>query len=235
MLRFLFILLVLFGVAGPVWAQHAAKSEKRRRITPWTIDDRFALSLAASSLLDPYGALAPVGLGYYFGEKFSLDASFGFPLYYVLNNYAGDPRKTVNSDYKLRAGVRQYFRLREHNRCFFGAEVAFRRQEMYLRNSYLHFTDGSCYDYSGINAAKTAGYLGAFAGIAYRLNRSLLIEGYLGLGGRLLYMKTDLDTRALTPRRQERFSTLAMPNGDRVGDRDINIYLPFAIKIAYLL
>lgn len=235
MLRRSFLIVLLFGVSYTVQAQAGSQGKKRPRIIPWTISDRFTVSLTPSSFLDPYGALGPVGLAYYFGDRYSAHAEFGFPLYYVLNNYAGQPRKTVNSDFKIRTSVQQYFLLREKSRCFFGAEMAYRCQEMYLKDSYLHYVNGKSYDYSGINATKTVYSLGAFLGLSRKLSERFLIDGHLGLGLRVLNMETNLDITGLTPRPKQSFTTLIPPNEDRVGDRDINIYLPFAIKIAYLL
>lgn len=229
----LLALLVVMPVA--VQAQHVKKERKRLRNIPWTIDDRFTASLTPSSFLDPYGALCPVGLGYYFGNRYSIHTDVGLPLYYVLNNFAGNSEKTVNSDFKVRASIQQYFLLKERNRCFFGAESGYRRQEMYLRNSYLHYINGMSYDYTGINAIKTIYSLGVYIGTSRKLSERFLLDAHLGLGLRILNMETNFDPSGLSPVKRGSFSSLVPPNEDRVGERDINMYLPFAIKIAYLL
>ena len=235
MLRSVTLMALMLFVPFAVLAQHVKKNKKHFRITPWTISDRFAASLTPSSFLDPYGALCPVGLSYYFGERYSISAEAGFPLYYVLNNYTGNPEKTINSDYKARIAIQQYFRLRERSRCFFGAEMGYRNQEMYLRDSYLRYINGESFHYSSVNATKSLYTLGAFVGMSCKLSERFMLDGHLGLGLRLLNMKTDLNTTGLTPfAGSGSFSSLVPPNEDRIGDRDINIYLPFAIKIVYL-
>ncbi len=226
--------LFLFGVSFIVQAQHNGKTYKRPRKIAWTMSDRFVVTLTPSSLLDPYGALLPLGLGYYFGEQYSVHFEAGFPLYYVLNNAVGQPQKTVNSDFKLRTDIRQYFRLREKNRCFFGAESAFRNQEMYLKDGYLHYVNGANYDYARVNATKTVYCLGVFAGTSRKLSERFMLETHLGLGLRFLKMKTDFNTTGLTPVTKNSFVSLFPPNEDRIGDQNLNIYLPFAIKIGYL-
>jgi hypothetical protein len=72
-------------------------------------------------------------------------------------------------------------------------------------------------------------------GTSRKLSERFILDGRLGLGLRLLNMQTDFDPTGLTPVKKNAFSSLLPPNEDRVGERDINIYLPFAIKIAYLL
>lgn len=226
--------LFLFFVPLVVTAQSGGKKLKRPRRIAWTISDRFAVTLTPSSVLDPYGALLPLGLGYYFGERYSVHFEAGFPLYYVLNNAMGQPEKTVNSDFKLRTEIRQYFRLREKNRCFFGAESSFRNQEMYLKDGYLHYVSGASYNYSRVNATKTVYSLGIFAGTSRKLSEHFILDAHLGLGLRYLKMKTDFNTTGLTPVMKDAFIALIPPNEDRVGDQNLNIYLPFAIKIGYL-
>jgi hypothetical protein len=230
-----FFVLLLLLMPEMVQAQHVKKERKRPRMVPWTIDDRFSASLTPSSFIDPYGALCPVGLGYYFGNRYSIHIEAGLPLYYVLNNYAGNPRKTVNSDFKVRAAIQQYFLLKERNRCFFGAESSYRRQEMYLQHSYLRYINGMSYDYTGINAVKTIYCLGAYVGTSHKLSERFMLDAHLGLGLRILNMETDFNPAGLNPVKRGTFSSLVPPNEDRVGERDINMYLPFAIKIAYLL
>lgn len=51
----------------------------------------------------------------------------------------------------------------------------------------------------------------------------------------MIQMATDLDIKNGTSRTEASFNSLALPNEDRIGDRDLHLHLPFAIKIAYLL
>lgn len=240
----LILLLCIAGaVTEPAFAQkkgsgkrnvHSKQFSQNSRIATWTLEQRVSFKLTPTSLLDSYGALLPLGLEYYFDEKFGISFDVALPLYYVLNNARDAPHKKINSDYRLRADIRQYFGLREHSRFYFGAESFFRHQTMTLEDSYLHFNNGDCYDYSIINARKSVFGFGVFTGYARRLSEHFILEGHLGIGARVINMKTDLDIDALIPVKGKTFTVLDPPNGDRVGDRDINIYVPLAIKIAYL-
>jgi hypothetical protein len=208
--------------------------KKKYRGEEWTLSRQTSFKYTPTSLFDIYGAMLPLGFEYYFHEKFGIDLELSLPLYYVLNNYNGNPHKTINSDYKLRFGARQYFRLREKSRMYFGAEVFFRRQSMELRNSYVHFVDETCYDYTHLNAKKSLLGGGILMGYSRKLSDRFILEGHIGVGLRLLKMSTDLDRSKSTPYDVGPFRTIIPPNEDRVGDKDLNLYLPFAIKIGYL-
>ncbi len=210
------------------------KKARKYRGEEWTISQQAGFKYTPTSLFDIYGAMLPLGFEYYFQEKFGIDFELSLPLYYVLNNKFDYPKKTINSDYKLRFGGRQYFRLREKSRMYFGAEIFFRRQAMELRNSFIHFVDESCYDYSRLNARKNLLGAGVLMGYARKLSDRFILEGHLGVGLRLLKTDTDFDRSNKIPYDVGPFRTIIPPNEDRVGDRDINIYLPFAIKIGYL-
>jgi hypothetical protein len=136
----------------------------------WDFNNRIAVKLTPSSLVDPYGALLPIGLEYYSSNKYGVSIDFGFPLYYVLNNGHFDYHKTINSDFKVRADVRQYFRFRKRSRMFFGAEVFYRNQDMTLQNSYFHFIDNTCYHFEEAKARKDAFGGGLIWGISQKLS-----------------------------------------------------------------
>lgn len=240
-----FILLLCFvaGMAPATFAQRKTRNKhnpglkslpKNNKAEAWTLEQRVSFKLTPTSLLDSYGALLPLGLEYYFDEKFGVSFDVALPLYYVLNNYRDAPHKKINSDYRLRADIRQYFALRQNNRFYVGTEAFFRHQTMTLEDSYLHFINGHYYEYSFINARKSVFGFGVLTGCAKRLSERLILEGHLGIGVRVINMRTDLDIDALVPVKGKTFTVLDPPGGDRVGDRDINIYIPLAIKIAYL-
>gem|GEM_PF-1818824 len=210
------------------------KAKKGYRGERWTIDKVLALNLTPSSALDPYGALLQPGLDYYFGEQYSAGLNVGLPLYYVLNNYRDKPKKEVNSDYKLRLDLRQYFRLREHNRLYAGVEIFYRRQQMTLEDSYLRYVDGTCYLYSRVNARKIAFGTGIFIGVDYKLSERLVAGAHIGAGLRMMHMKTDIDLSNAAPMPPPAFNTLLPPNEDRVGDRNFNFYFPFGLKAGFL-
>jgi hypothetical protein len=210
------------------------QARKQYRGETWTSSHQVSIKYTPTSLLDSYGALLPLGMEYYFHEQYGVSFDVGFPLYYVLNNYRDKPKKSINSDYKLRLGVTQYFRLRERSRLYCGAEIFFRRQGAELQDSYLHFIDGNCYPYSSINVTKSIYGAGLLLGISRKLSEHLILEGHLGVGLRVIKMNSDLNKNAVTPYREQSFISIIPPNGDKVGDRDLNIYTPFAIKIGYL-
>jgi len=212
----------------------AGNARKGYRGERWTLSNCAALKITPSSWADPYGALFPVGFEYYFGEKFGLGFDIGLPMFYVLGNTMGKQHKTLNSDIRFHAEVRQYFRLRERCRLYYGAELFYRYQNLELDNGDLHYMDGAIYTYGHIRGDKYGYGAGVFLGYARKLSEHLLLEGHIGLGLRMVRMETDIDTRALVPRMESRFSSLVPPNEDRIGDRDLNLHLPFAIKIAYL-
>lgn len=210
------------------------QTRKQYRGETWTSSRQVSIKYTPTSLLDCYGALLPLGMEYYFHEQFGVNFDVGFPLYYVLNNYRDKPKKSINSDYKLRLGVTQYFRQRERSRLYCGAEVFYRRQGAELKDSYLHFIDGNCYPYSSINATKSMYGMGILLGISRKLSEHLILEGHLGIGLRVIKVNSDLNKNAVTPYLEQSFISIIPPNGDKVGDRDLNIYIPFAIKIGYL-
>ncbi|KAA5533543.1 DUF3575 domain-containing protein [Taibaiella lutea] len=199
----------------------------------WNFSNRIAVKLTPSSLLDPYGALLPVGFEYYPNYKYGISLDFGFPLYYALNNQRFDYHKTINSDFKLRADIRQYFMFRKHNCLFFGAEAFYRNQKMTLQNSYFHFIDNTCYKFSEAKANKDAFGFGLIFGNSYKLANRLLLQGNIGIGFRIINMSPVWDVNVATPYFKGSFVSLELPNEDRVGDHDLNIYIPFAIKLAY--
>lgn len=201
----------------------------------WTLSNHVVLKLTPTSWADPYGALFPLGMEYYFGERFGVGLDVGIPMYYVLNNLMGKQHKTIRSDIKLHTEARQYFRLRERSRLYFGAELFYRRQEMDQTQGELHYTSGLNYAYDHIRATKYAYGTGIFVGYVRKLSAHFLAEGHTGLGLRMINMETDLNVKNLTPHTEASFNSLALPNEDRVGDRDFHLHLPFAIKIAYLL
>jgi hypothetical protein len=213
----------------------STRKTKKYRGEPWTLDQRVAFKLTPTSLLDGYGALCPIGIEYYLNDKFGISFDVGIPLFYVLNNYRDNLHKKIDSDFKLRLDARQYFRLREKNRMFFGAEAFFRRQYMVLQDSYLHFADGSSYSYTTLNANKSTFGASVLLGYSRLLSQHFILEANVGVGFRIINMKSDLDiTQNLPYDLKDPFLVLLPPNGDRVGDKDINIYIPFAIKIGYL-
>ncbi|WP_118974138.1 DUF3575 domain-containing protein [Taibaiella koreensis] len=220
----------LFAQKAP--ANHVP--HKKYRGERWTLSHCAALKLTPCSWADPYGALFPVGFEYYFGEQFGIGLDLGIPMFYVLNNTIGEQHKTLNSDIRFRIEVRQYFRQRARCRLYYGAEIFYRHQDMELDHGDLHYVDGAVYTYDHVRGRKWTCGAGVFLGYARKLTEHLLLEGHIGLGLRTLQMRTDIDTRAMAPRMEGSFTTLVPPNEDRVGDRDLNLHLPFAIKIAYL-
>jgi hypothetical protein len=229
-LSFLLLPVAVFAQRGNA----GSLKKKKYRGEEWTLSQQAGFKYTPTSLFDIYGATLPLGFEYYLQEKFGLEFEVSFPLYYVLNNYNENPRKTINSDYKLRFGARQYFRLREKSRMYFGAEIFFRRQSMELRNSFIHFVDESSYDYADLNAKKNLLGAGGLMGYARKLSDHFILEGHIGVGLRLIKMETNFDRSNAIAYDVGPFRTIIPPNEDRVGDRDINIYLPFAIKIGYL-
>jgi hypothetical protein len=221
--------------AEVVHAQNTFLKNNRKRSynDDWNFSNRIAIKLTPTSLLDPYGALLPVGFEYYPDYKYGISLDFGFPLYYVLNNNYSDYNKTINSDFKLRADVRQYFRFRKRSCLFFGAEAFYRNQKMTLRNSYFHFIDNTCYEFSEAKASKDAFGFGLIFGSSYKLADRLLLHSNIGIGFRVINMSPIWDINTATPYFKGSFVSLELPNEDRVGDHDLNIYIPFAIKLAY--
>lgn len=212
----------------------AGSTRKGYRGERWMLSNCAALKITPGSWVDPYGALFPVGFEYYFGEKFGLGFDLGLPMFYVLNNTMGKQHKTLNSDIRIRIEARQYFRARARCRLYYGAEVFYRYQNLELDNGDMHYVDGAIYAYDHIRGDKYSYGAGVFLGYARKLSEHLVLEGHVGLGLRIIRMETDIDTRTLVPQGESRFSSLVPPNEDRIGDRDLNLHLPFAIKIAYL-
>ena len=235
-ISFLLLPLTLFAQKERKNSNYSTSKQVRKHYggETWTISRQASLKYTPTSLLDTYGALLPLGAEYYFHEKFGVSFDVGFPLYYVLNNYRDKPHKEINSDYKLRLGVTQYFRLREKSRLYCGAEVFFRRQEAVLKDSYLHFIDGNCYPYSSINVTKSIYGIGLLMGMSRKLSEHLILEGHVGAGLRMIKVNSDLDKNASVPYVEQSFMSIIPPNGDKVGDKDLNVYIPFAIKIGYL-
>jgi hypothetical protein len=235
-ISFFLLPLTLFAQKGKKNSNYTPLKQVRKhyRGETWTISRQISFKYTPTSLLDSYGALLPLGAEYYFHEKFGVSFDVAFPLYYVLNNYRGKPQKKINSDYKLRLGAKQYFRLREKSRLYCGAEVFFRCQEAVLKDSYLHFIDGNCYPYSSINVTKSIYGVGLLLGMSRKLSEHLILEGHIGAGLRMIKMNSDFDKNASVPYPEKSFLSLIPPNGDRVGDKDLNVYAPFAIKIGYL-
>lgn len=238
MIKPILTILSLIALPALIFAQSgntSIRKTKKYRGEPWMLDQRVAFKLTPTSLLDGYGALCPVGIEYYLNDKFGISFDIGIPLFYVLNNYRENLHKKIDSDFKLRLDARQYFRLREKNRMYFGAEVFFRRQYMVLKDSYLHFADGNSYSYSTLTANKSVFGASALLGYSRLLSPRFILEGNVGMGFRAINMKSDLDINQNPPYDlKDPFLVLLPPNGDRVGDKDINIYIPFAIKIGYL-
>lgn len=231
-------ILSLTGFSLPLFAQHKAQSKKPYRKPnyeeDWDFNNRFAIKLTPTSLLDPYGALLPLGVEYYLNNKYGFSLDFGLPLYYSLNNQKFDNYKHINSDFKVRADIRHYFRFRRKSRLFYGGEVFYRNQNMSLNNSYFHFINNHCYEFTeGITVKNIFGF-GFFMGRTQKLSEHFSLESYLGIGLRIINMSPQMDFSNTPYYFRGSFVSLEMPNEDRVGDHDLNIYLPFAIKISYL-
>lgn len=231
--KWMVFVVYLFPVITAHTQPLSANRRKHNYKDDWDFDNRIAVKLTPTSLLDPYGALLPAGLEYYSGYKYGISLDFGFPLFYSLNNNRPDFNKTINSDFKIRADVRQYFRFRKNSRLFFGAESFYRNQDMSLRNSYFHFIDNTCYAFSQAKASKDAFGFGLILGISRRLTNCFTLQGNIGFGIRVINMTPEWDPNAAIPYFKGTFVSLELPNEDRVGDHDVNIYIPFAIKLAY--
>ena len=232
----LILSIIALSLPGIVSAQHF--SSKRHKQTSyednWDFDNCIALKLTPTSVLDPYGSLAPVGLEYYFRNKYGVSLDVGIPLFYCINSKQYNDYKRINSDFKIRADFRQYFGFCRKNRFFAGAEVFYRYQNMDLQHSYFHFLDNMCYQFTNAKASKNIFGFGAIAGISHKFTNHFFLEGNIGIGLRIINMTPQWDINAAKPYFKGSFVSLELPNEDRVGDHDLNIYIPFAIKLSYL-
>lgn len=70
--------------------------------------------------------------------------------------------------------------------------------------------------------------------MACRLSEHVLCEGHIGVRVRLIKMSAEPDTTGRIPVMQASFTPLVPPYKDRIGDRNLHIYLHFALKIVYL-
>jgi hypothetical protein len=50
----------------------------------------------------------------------------------------------------------------------------------------------------------------------------------------MLKVNSDQNKNASVPYVEQSFMSIIPPNGDKVGDKDLNVYIPFAIKMGYL-
>jgi hypothetical protein len=229
------LLAVFIFITQVSYAQHyAKKTSKHNHKNDWDFDHRLSLKVTPTSLADPYGSLLAIGAEYYFKEKSGISLDVGIPLFYNINNSRYGNYKHINSDFKLRADFRQYFGFCKNNRFFAGPEVFYRNQSMNLQNSYFHFLDNVCYRFSSAKANKSIFGFGAIAGISHKFSDHFFLEGNLGIGLRIINMTPQFEANSANSFFKGTFVSLELPNEDRVGDHDLNIYLPFAIKLSYL-
>jgi len=237
--RSVLLIIVLLPLAPLSFGgDHSSAVVHRKRVRDysdeWDFDRRFALKLTPTSLLDPYGALLPLGVEYYSSSRLGFGLDLGFPLFYVLNNRRFDYDKRLKFDFKIRMELRRYFRLREKSRLFYGAELYYRYQKMILHNSYFHFIDNTCYSFAEAEAVKNNFGTGFMFGAVRKPSDRLSLEAWLGAGVRLIYMSPRTDLSGNPTFFKGSFVSLEPPNEDRVGDHDLNIYVPFGIKLSYL-
>jgi hypothetical protein len=237
-LRIFISILSFVGFSLTTYAQQVKQNKKtnhkRDYEEEWNFNDRFAIKLTPSSLLDPYGALLPVGIEYYLDNKYGFNLEFGFPLYYALNNKRFDNYKHINSDFKVRADIRHYFGYSKNSRLFYGGEMFYRNQHMSLKDSYFHFINNHCYEFAEGQAVKDIFGFGFFMGRTQKLSQHFFLETHLGIGLRIINMSPQMDFSNSNYYFKGSFVSLEPPNEDRVGDHDLNIYVPFAIKLTYL-
>jgi len=227
---------ILLFLNAAAYAQRTDAPTARRKHSykdDWTFDNRFELKLTPSSLLDPYGALIPIGLEYNAGNNCGISLDLGLPLFYVLNNGRYEPQKSISTDFKIRTDIRQYFHFRKHTRFFAGAEMYYRYETATIKNSYFHFLDNNCYAFDKAKIEKNNFGFGFITGMTQKLSDHFFIEYNIGIGVRIINTTPNWQMDTTKSFFKGTFVSLELPNEDRVGDHDVNIYIPFGIRVCY--
>jgi hypothetical protein len=208
-------------------AKRQAKDEyvrQREEGPPFYLSNTLALYATPTAILNPYGAILPVGATYYFGKRFSASADASIPLFFnPIDIFSDDASsKKIKSDIGFHADIKWYLKIKHTRRLFAGLEGVFRVQDFTKRDA--------SYQYH-----KTSAGIGAFFGAEFRLKPKWLLEGKVGVGLRNVSMKRNFDLKPSVPRSEDDINPSLPPGEDRIKDRATVIYVPLAFSIKYLI
>ena len=98
---------------------------------------------------------------------------------------------------------------------------------------YFHFLDNNCYAFDKAKIEKNNFGFGFITGMTQKLSDHFFIEYNIGIGVRIINTTPDWQMDTTKSFFKGTFVSLELPNEDRVGDHDVNIYIPFGIRVCY--
>lgn len=197
------------------------------------------LKITPTSLLDPYGARLPVGIGYHFAERDYASIEYSIPLLRYIP-FFDQGYQTIKSDIRLRIEYRRF--ISENRRAYLGVEGFIRNQEL-VRTSKGRYYDSNGgikieFNYTSGDVYKNIIGVGLIFGGDIRITNHIYFEPYCGLGIRNVEVHRE-NVRDLTQLPSQRqfdwFTQGLIAEEEEIEGGDMGLYVPCGVKINILL
>lgn len=219
------------------WAGQLEQDAKAKYQQAFITVNGYALYTTPTTILEPYGALLPLGIAYYH-HRFGAGAEIGVPLMFSsFQLIEPSARKHIRSDFRLRIDGRFYFRKKYLYRDFLGLEMAYRPQHFTKQQASLYSTDiGAQYSGSYLDMKKTTYSIGSFMGRAYRVTKHLSLEWRAGLGLRWIVVHHNFTAANYVIQDGDNYLTAGLPpDEDQRYNNCTVVYIPLAVSLKYQL